>query len=166
MSSKLLHLYKFSLFACLLLGGVVFSESTEAAVSSDELKAVYLYRIANFIYWNEPKLEPNLLFCVVGNSNIFQALEQVATTVTSIRLDSKASEQCDIAYFDNEADFSNLTDRTVTIGSHGVFLQQGGAIALPLKNGAIRPKVNLDNLGDYTISSQLLRISDIEGGRK
>ncbi|MDN2483235.1 YfiR family protein [Vibrio agarivorans] len=166
MSSKLQRVYRLSLLTCMLIGGLVLSESAEAAVSSDELKAVYLYRIANFIYWNEPPLEPNLLFCVVDNSNIFRALEQVATTVTSIRLDSKASEQCDIAYFDNEADFSNLTDRTVTIGSHGVFLQQGGAIALPLKNGAIRPKVNLDNLGDYTISSQLLRISDIEGGRK
>ncbi|GAL14455.1 hypothetical protein JCM19233_5467 [Vibrio astriarenae] len=46
------------------------------------------------------------------------------------------------------------------------FLEQGGAIALPIKKGAIRPQVNLDNLGSYTISSQLLRISEISGRRQ
>jgi hypothetical protein len=54
----------------------------------------------------------------------------------------------------------------VTIGGMDQFTNNGGAIELVEKQGKIKPKVNLENIAGYQLSSNFLRVAEIEGGKQ
>ncbi|MFS1908427.1 YfiR family protein [Vibrio lentus] len=120
--------------------------SNATSFSSNEMKAIYLLRIANFIRWNNESQMNSVDFCVIGDKEASDVLTSFTNGETMrllpIHVHQTVTPQCDITYFavaDADADegFDNK----------------------------IKSKINLDNAkrGNYIIGSNLLRIAVMEG---
>ena len=167
MPSKPLLLILFSLL------GLVTSTNVHSmnGYTSDQIKAVYLFRIASFIYWNDEPEMTVLKFCVPDNTRMRNTLEKLIVNkkirALPLAIESRDSNECDILYVSNRSELGRLTqvsEHAVTISDIPQFSTFGGVIELALVGGKIKPKVNVDNIGDYQISSKLLRVAIIEGG--
>lgn len=160
------------LWTRLLILFVVLGVSTPvwSKYTPEQVKAVYLYRIATFIHWDREPAMDSINICVVDDLEIQQILEQI-TRGKQVRNKplNITDEDCDVLYI---SDLSNLNllaalpKGTVTIGGMEQFTNQGGAIELVEKQGKIKPKVNLKNVAGYQLSSNFLRVAEIEGGKQ
>ncbi|MBD0786531.1 YfiR family protein [Vibrio sp. Y2-5] len=143
-----------------------------AAYDPMDIKAVYIFRISNFIHWNSESEMTNIEFCIVGN-------EKIATTLDKITQNKKVRqlplivtpfyrEQCDILFVDEQSELNldSLDPHMVVIGDGQTIGTQGGTIELATLEGKVKPKIYIANIGAYSISSSLLRIAIIEDGRK
>lgn len=137
-----------------------------------QIKAVYIFRIANFVRWNnEPKME-NLSFCIIGDKQIEAVLETIikdkAIRGMNLQLaNADKSNSCDIVYISSNQKLSkldNFDDHTLTISDKAGFTQKGGVIELKASGKKIKPRINITNanLNEYTIGSNLLRIAVME----
>lgn len=150
----------------LILAGLSFQAL--AKYTPEQVKAVYIYRIANFIHWNQDSLMTQVNICAPDN----QSIKEILTEITQdkqirnkpIRVVDQDCHILFISQLDNLPIYSDARRKTVSISDMDNFTDNGGVIELNLNNGRIKPRVNLDNIGDYSISSNFLRVSDIEGG--
>ncbi len=150
----------------LILAGLSFQAL--AKYTPEQVKAVYIYRIANFIHWNQDSLMTQVNICAPDN----QSIKEILTEITQdkqirnkpIRVVDQDCHILFISQLDNLPIYSDVRRKTVSISDMDNFTDNGGVIELNLNNGRIKPRVNLDNIGDYSISSNFLRVSDIEGG--
>lgn len=148
----------------LLLGS---KQACAATYSEDQIKAVYLYRIVSFIYWEAEEQMDSINICLPDSQNIRSLLSEIAQGKTvrdkPIRI---TNDNCNLVYMTQRSSLSLLNSypkSTVTVSDVTRFTDYGGAVELATKAGRIKPKVNLGNLGSYRISSNLLRVSDVEG---
>ncbi len=150
----------------LILAGMSFQAL--AKYTPEQVKAVYIYRIANFIYWNQDSVMTQVNICVPDNPSIKEILTEITQDKQIRNKPIRVVEQdCHILFIsqlDNLPVYSDVRRKTVSISDMDNFTDNGGVIELNLNNGRIKPRVNLDNIGDYSISSNFLRVSDIEGG--
>lgn len=150
----------------LFLAGMSFQAL--AKFTPEQVKAVYIYRIANFIYWDQDSQMTQVNICVPDN----QPIRSILTEITQdkqirnkpIKIVEKDCHILFVSHLDNLPNNSDMHRDTVSISDMDNFTDHGGAIELNVNNGRIKPRVNLDNIGDYSISSNFLRVSDIEGG--
>ncbi|TFH92451.1 YfiR family protein [Vibrio ouci] len=160
------------LWARTLILLVVFGVSTPAwsKYTPEQVKAVYLYRIATFIQWDQ-ELEMNRInICVADDSEIQKILVQI-TRGKQVRNKplNITDADCDVLYISERSNLNllaGLPKGTVTIGGMEQFTNSGGAIELVEKQGKIKPKVNLKNISGYQLSSNFLRVAEIEGGKQ
>ncbi len=150
----------------LILAGMSFQAL--AKYTPEQVKAVYIYRIANFIHWNQDSVMTQVNICVPDNPSIKEILTEITQDKQIRNKPIRVVEQdCHILFIsqlDNLPVYSDVRRKTVSISDMDNFTDNGGVIELNLNNGRIKPRVNLDNIGDYSISSNFLRVSDIEGG--
>ncbi len=143
-----------------------------AAYDPTDIKAVYIFRIANFIHWNSESEMFNIEFCIVGNEKIASTLETITQDKTVRQLPLTVTpfykQQCDILFVDAQSDINvgDVSPHTVVISDSQAISSQGGAIELATLEGKVKPKIYMDNIGSYSISASLLRIAIIEKGRK
>lgn len=160
-----MHFRAFGLVCCLTLS----SFGARCAYTPDQVKAVYLFRIANFIYWNNEQQMHSVDFCLPDNPEIKQILQSIVSGQTIRNLPLQIRENhCDIVFISHKENLhyvSSASAHTVTIGDLERFTRYGGVIELYKEGGRIKPRINIDNIGDYTISSNLLRLAKIEGGQ-
>jgi len=168
MSSRL----SLAFYACLLAMLAIFMSPTQAATFKPyQIKAVYIFRIANFIRWEDESERQSLRFCVEGSSKVKGALASIikGKTIRTLSLELLENSQpntCDIIYLSGikykQADIYG--EHSVTISDYKGFARKGGIIELQSNNSKIRPRINLNNanLDDYTIGSNLLRIAIME----
>lgn len=148
----------------------------KAAYQAHQIEAVYIFRIANFIQWADKEPEAALIFCGDSFDPVVQTLVKISTDkrIQGRRVDvdtnnSPAIQTCDI-YIANQKTKSSvlqaMSENTLTISGKQNFTNELGMIELRQVNGKVKPIINLDNLDNssFKISSQLLRISVIEGG--
>lgn len=160
------------LWSRLLILFVVLGLSTPAwsKYTPEQVKAVYLYRIVTFIQWDK-ELEMNRInICVADDSEIQKILVQI-TRGKQVRNKplNITNADCDVLYISERSNFNLLEGvpkGTVTIGGMKQFTRDGGAIELVEKQGKIKPKVNLNNISGYRLSSNFLRVAEIEGGKQ
>jgi len=150
----------------LILAGMSFQAL--AKYTPEQVKAVYIYRIANFIHWNQDSVMTQVNICVPDNPSIKEILTEITQDKQIRNKPIRVVEQdCHILFIsqlDNLPVYSDVRRKTVSISDMNNFTDNGGVIELNLNDGRIKPRVNLDNIGDYSISSNFLRVSDIEGG--
>jgi len=150
----------------LILAGMSFQAL--AKYTPEQVKAVYIYRIANFIHWNQDSVMTQVNICVPDNPSIKEILTEITQDKQIRNKPIRVVEQdCHILFIsqmDNLPVYSDVRRKTVSISDMDNFTDNGGVIELNLNDGRIKPRVNLDNIGDYSISSNFLRVSDIEGG--
>ena len=161
---------------------MVFTITFSPIVSAEgfkpyEVKAVYLFRIANFIQWHDESSMDSVQFCVMGNQKVADTLISI-TNGKSIRslpigVQQNISPECNIAYLsdvergsiETELNSNDISPNMVTISDTLNFTELGGVIELTRIDNKIKPKINLTNAkrGNYIIGSNLLRISIVEG---
>ena len=116
--------------------------SNATSFNSNEMKAIYLLRIANFIRWDNESQMNSVYFCVIGDKEASDVLTSFTNGETMrllpIHVHQMVTPQCDITYF---------------------------AVADEGFDNKIKSKINLDNAkrGNYIIGSNLLRIAVMEG---
>lgn len=158
----------------LLLIMAIFSigsvnQANANSYKSHEIKAVYIYRIANFIRWDNEKNFNSLKFCIQDNREIENALQVIAKKhsirTLPVKVSSIIDETCHVAFVNGVSNVSKLSSHVVTISDHESFTESGGVIQLEHINNKIKPKISLKNSASrsYTIGSNLLRISTLEG---
>ncbi len=158
-------------FVCIVMSLLVSSVSY-AAYEPTDIKAVYIFRIAHFIHWNSEHEMSDIEFCVVGNEKIAGTLEKITQDQTVRQLPLSVTPfyraQCDIVFVDAQSSMSigGVSSHTVVISDSEAISLQGGAIELAILEGKIKPKIYKHNIGSYSISASLLRISIIKDGRK
>ncbi|UPR54813.1 YfiR family protein [Vibrio cyclitrophicus] len=173
MNSKWLKLSLSKLGFAALIMLIVPLNTSAASIKPYEMKAVYLFRIANFIRWNDESSMKTVNFCVIGDKKVSQVLTSI-TEGKSIRslviqVQQSNTSKCDITYLsDHENDqfrSQEHSPHTVTISDIPNFTDLGGVIELTNIDNKLKAKINLDNArrGDYVIGSNLLRIAIVEG---
>ncbi|MFA0552736.1 YfiR family protein [Vibrio lentus] len=116
--------------------------SNATSFNRNEMKAIYLLRIANFIRWDKESQMNSVDFCVIGDKEASDVLTSFTNGETMrllpIHVHQTVTPQCDITYF---------------------------AVADEGFDNKIKSKINLDNAkrGNYIIGSNLLRIAVMEG---
>lgn len=168
MSSRLNWLLLTFLLSTLPFG---INSANGATFKPYQIKAVYIFRIANFIKWDNESEKQSLRFCVEGSNKVKEALASIiqGKTIRALNLELLATshpDDCDIIYL-SASKYKQATiygEHSVTISDHKGFVRKGGVIELQTKNNKIRPRINLSNanLDDYTIGSSLLRIAIVE----
>ncbi|WP_454440822.1 YfiR family protein [Vibrio bathopelagicus] len=121
--------------------------SNATSFSPNQMKAIYLLRVANFIRWDNESQMNSVDFCVIGDKEVSEVLTSFTNGETMrllpIHVHQTVTPQCDITYF----------------------TRMGGVVELVTVDNKIKPKINLDNAkrGNYIIGSNLLRIAVVEG---
>ncbi|WP_159652801.1 YfiR family protein [Vibrio atypicus] len=152
------------------LFGVGFTSPALAKFTPQQVKAVYIYRIASFVHWTRDAQMPVINICVPDDSEIREILENI-TKDKEIRNKPilVGSQNCDVLYISKKESL-NMIDisqkQAISISDIHDFVELGGVIELTTLGGRIKPKVNLNNVGEFTISSNFLRVADIVGGDK
>lgn len=172
------RLKNLSYLLLLFLIGNCLPVQVQAAYQAHQIQAVYIFRIANFIQWAEKEPQSSLTFCGDSFDPVVQTFIKISTDKhiqgRSVKVDTSddtSVQTCDIYIANQLTELSYLQsmgDDVLTISGKPNFTKELGMIELRQINGKVKPIINLDNLdgSSFKISSQLLRISVIEGGSK
>jgi hypothetical protein len=160
----------FRVFGALGLVLMLSSQLAYAAFSPEQVKAVYLYRIVSFIHWQNEDRMSSINICVPDSDEIRSIMSEIAEGKTVRNKPIHITSQgCDVVFISQRTNLTMLKTmpkNTVTVSDVLRFTDYGGAVELVTKAGKIKPKVNLGNVGSYRISSNFLRVSDVEGELK
>ncbi|RTZ17378.1 YfiR family protein [Vibrio aquaticus] len=144
--------------------------TAHAKYTPDQVKAVYLYRIATFVQWENEAQMDSINICVQDNEKVNTILSKLTQDKLIRNKPLKVvSSDCDVLYISQEQNLNRIESvptNTVTIGGMESFTENGGAIELVEHKGKIRPKVNLDNIKGYQLSSNFLRVAEVVGGQQ
>ncbi len=159
----------------LLLGScmLVTAPIQAAQYLPDQVKAVYLFRIANFVHWHNEEHKDRLRFCIFGNDEIKKTFRAITKDkkVREMTIDvaEEVASDCDVVFAagSNKSFLSRVNSDALTIGDAKNFTKSGGMIELKTVNSKIKPVISLPNAnkGDFTIGSRLLRVSTLEGDK-
>ena len=143
-----------------------------------DIKAVYVYRLANFIRWPEGQ-KNNLVVCTLGKDSTTRSLETLFRQqhakghIKAVNSLTDAALQCDLVFVTQDVitQFNPLPQYKglLTISDSPVTMGEGGMIELRTMNYQVKPVLHLENINNaqLNVSSQLLRIailvSDQEG---
>ena len=150
-----------------------------------DLKATFLYHLAQFVEWPPeafPTEETPLVIGILGTDPFGKVLDEIIKDevvknrkLTPQRFRSiEEIKSCHILFISQSEEgrldqiFSRLKERNIlTVGDTEGFAQRGGIVRfLPEKN-KIRLRINIDaaKAANLTISSKLLRAADLVGAR-
>lgn len=154
--------------------GVASAQPT-APVSEYALKAVLLYRLPSFTYWNEGN-RPATALCIIGNNPFAGQLERIAVEAGDARrLDVRqlaASTEwngCDILFISRteSANLDNLLRRAesrrgmLTVSDLSGFAKQGGMVEMTMTGDRVGVQINrkVAQKQGLDFSAQLLRLA-------
>ncbi|MGF1726993.1 YfiR family protein [Photobacterium nomapromontoriensis] len=149
------------------------ANSTDQSFAEHQIKAVYIYRLANFIRWDHKTVTTPML-CAIGRDSTTVTLEKlIISRSESKRLHTminltEASLECDLLYITESKlqilqtipQYSGL----LTVSDSSETLNRGGMIELRKLNQQIKPALSLANIekASLTVSSQLLKIAILD----
>src|SRR6266498_3946449 len=168
----------------ILLGAVFFAPQIQAqAFKEYDLKATFLYHLAQFVDWPPkafPTEETPLVIGILGTDPFGKVLDEIIQgeviknrklTVERYRVVEEV-KNCHILFISqSEAGhldqiFSSLKARNIlTVGDTEGFAQRGGIVRFRTENNKIRLRINIDaaKAANLTISSKLLRAAELVG---
>jgi hypothetical protein len=166
--------------AVTLLCCVAGRSVAEERADENQIKAAFLFNFGKFVEWPEPVFSANgpLTICVAGNTEIAQALEQLAAgrTVNGkevkvlVLRSPESSGRCQILFIGRTAgkDKKALLEKAqntpiLTVGEEGDFAGQGGILNLLNQKSRIHFEVNQEAAAraGLKISSKLLALAQI-----
>jgi len=142
----------------LLIFWMLLASSAEAGMSREaeyKIKAVMLYKMANFVKWPESEKQ-TLDICTLGGDPFGQALQDIVGARVKNRvirvqalIDVEASEVCDVVFITRSkakpvlAILQQLSLRPIlTVSDQAEFARQGGMVNLIIVANKIRFEVN------------------------
>lgn len=160
------------LTSLLLITPSYAAQTAKPKFKSYQVKAVYVFRIANFVHWQNEADMQVLRFCVEGNEQVKQTLSNLLQGKEirglALEVNNELDTSCDVAFIsatDSASPQAKYGPSTLTIGDMAQFTQWGGVIQLQANGNKIKPLINLENAeqGNYSIGSRLMRIAKLEG---
>ena len=171
------------LFWLVLLPALPGSEAWSAGFNPDQIRAAFIYNLANFVDWpaeDGRKDEHTFVIAVIGDDEICHNLEIL---VKNERIKGKAIE---VKRYASIADVSNCQilfvgasttvnmihilkaaagHNTLTVGASDGFVNLGGMVNLRYQNRRIHIEINLDAAQKVGIkfNAKLLKIATITG---
>ncbi|KXF82926.1 YfiR family protein [Enterovibrio coralii] len=157
---------------------LVLGHYVEAAdFTDDELKAVYLFRFAYLVNWENLPSQDNLYhYCVDGSSQVARQLETIAeqkrqkAKYWDITDDSATPSRCHILFTTSREEEHILSLRiqypdSLLVGEGKRFVENGGMASFIKMNNRVRPYIDMHNLLGlpFTLRSQLLAIAVTKG---
>jgi hypothetical protein len=169
----------------ILLGGVFAAQLRAQAFKEYDVKAAFLYHLAQFVEWPPeafPAAEDPLVIGVLGEDPFGKALDEIAQdeVVKNRKLkveryhSMEEIKTCHILFISqSEAGrldqiFSSLKQRKIlTVGDTEGFAQRGGIVRFITEKNKIRLRINIDaaKAVSLTISSKLLRAAELVGAK-
>ena len=163
-------------FFALLMSWLAHGKSQPVLTYAEQdIKAVYVYRLANFIRWPEGN-KNNISFCTLGEDNTTRSLETLfrqqhakgqLEAVSSL---TDAALRCDLVYLTQDVvtRYNPLPQYQglLTISDSPATLREGGMIELRTLNSQVKPALHLANINNaqLDVSSKLLRIAILVSG--
>ena len=162
----------------ILLAADVTASVARAAVTEHELKAAYLFNLAQFVTWPSTAFdspESPLRICVVGGDSFSAVLEKTVENeaaaghplvVESIR-SLEMLQECHIAFVpgarsDTDAVLRATAGRAVlTVGEAASFLDAGGIVRFVVAGGRVRFDINARPAAaaGLAVSSRVLQVA-------
>ena len=166
---------------------VTFSKAPMRAQGFKEydLKAAFLYRLAQFVEWPKdafPAAETPIVIGVLGADPFGKALDEVVQN--EVLKNRKLAVQryhtvgeigtCHILFISQseggrmEQIFASLKGRNIlTVGDTEGFARRGGVVRFKTEQNRIKLRINIDSAraARLTISSKLLRAVEVVGGK-
>ena len=140
-------------------------------LTENELKAVFLLRLPQFVSWPEDQSET--VFCVASAAELSPLLEEIIATDPEGRevrpLDPDQLGGCNVVFgsFNEGADRIKATNGVLWVSDQPGFARQGGMVELKRSGARMKLVINLDALESAGLkaSSKLLQLSEVVGGR-
>jgi hypothetical protein len=140
-------------------------------LTENELKAVFLLRLPQFVSWPEDQSET--VFCVASAAELSPLLEEIVATDPEGRevrpLDPDQLGGCNVVFgsFNEGADRIKATNGVLWVSDQPGFARQGGMVELKRSGARMKLVINLDALESAGLkaSSKLLQLSEVVGGR-
>lgn len=167
--------------AALFLFALVLNPPTRAATEEDQVKAVFLYNLVNFVNWPENALNDcdSFIITVVGQSRFADLVSEAVKN--EFKADLKIEVQymkelnkvqynncCGMIFIDQKYQESwqkhkdNFVDKPILIvGESRNFIEQGGMVNLLTKGNRIQIEIGIQqskNVG-ISYSAKLLRLA-------
>ena len=162
-----------TVFLFLLMTG--FSAMSQSEAEEDNLKAAFIYKFTKYIEWNAASGEKEFVIGVIGDSPIYDALEQIAATNRvndmriSVRRFNNADEIsfCHILFIARHNTISlrsiltQISKGTLTISEQDGFAKQGTALNFVVTGSSLKFEANMKSINSagLKISSQLLKLA-------
>jgi hypothetical protein len=173
------------LLVILLGAGFLAPQIRAQAFKEYDLKAAFLYHLAQFVEWPSdafPTEETPLVIGVFGTDPFGKVLDEIVRdeVVKNRKLDvqryrtMEEIKVCHILFISqSEAGrldqiFSSIKDRNIlTVGDTEGFAQRGGMVRFRTEKNKIRLRINIDaaKAAGLTISSKLLRAAEVIGSK-
>jgi len=151
-----------------------------------DLKAAFLYHLAQFVEWPPeafPETETPLVIGVLGQDPFGKALDEMVQNevVRNRKLVVHRFRQldeiriCHVLFISQSEEgrldqiLSNLKGRNIlTVGDTEGFARRGGIVRFLTEKNKIRMRINIEtaNAANLTISSKLLRASEVIGSKE
>jgi hypothetical protein len=140
--------------------------AVSAQLKPFEAKAIYLYKIANYIRWPDDENKTEIHYCIFGDKDLRNAFDGIASkkSVGGKQLVAvSVIEECDLVYMGNKFLIDKLAPYQIAIGDKEQFATKGGQIELKQTKNKLELIVNYPVIkeSDIRISSKLLNIATV-----
>jgi len=140
-------------------------------LTENELKAVFLLRLPQFVSWPEDQSET--VFCVASAAELSSLLEEIVATEPEGRevrpLDPDQLGGCNVVFasLNEGADKIRAASGVLWVSDQPSFARQGGMVELKRSGARMKLIINLDALESAGLkaSSKLLQLAEVVGGR-
>lgn len=131
-----------------------------------EIKAVYIYKIANFVKWPNEENRKQLNICFQGSMDVQRTFLKITAnkTIRGMPLVLAGSGAlCDLVYIADRFTSHDYSHEQLIIGDKKGFVKNGGFIELRQQKGKIKIIINLSQAQNSLIkvSSKLMRIATL-----
>ena len=157
--------------ALLTVALIAFSLPSSAApgLTENELKAVFLLRLSQFVSW--PDDQSARIFCIAPASELATLLQEIVATESGDRevrpLVSHQVNGCDVVFesFNDNAEKLAAARGVLWVSDQPGFAREGGMIELKRNGARMKLVINLEVLESAGLraSSKLLQLSEVVG---
>jgi len=140
-------------------------------LTENELKAVFLLRLPQFVSW--PEDQSATVFCVASGAELSPLLAEIVATEPEGRevrpLDPDQLAGCQVVFgsLSEGSDRIRTASGVLWVSDQPGFARQGGMVELKRSGARMKLVINLDALESAGLkaSSKLLQLSEVVGGR-
>ncbi|WP_084882561.1 YfiR family protein [Vibrio sp. qd031] len=140
--------------------------AVSAQLKPFEAKAIYLFKIANYIKWPDDANKAQIHYCIFGDKELRDTFDDIAKKklVAGKQLvPVNVIEECDLVYMGNKFVIDELAPYQIAVGDKDQFAVKGGQIELKQNKNKLELIVNYPSVkeSDIRLSSKLLKIATI-----
>lgn len=170
-----------ALAVCLLFPFPLPAQRAVQSATDEQVRAAFLYQLAQFVTWPEQKDRAPIQFCVLGNGGFAELLDSVlkGKTIREHALSVRKVDSldqfsgCQVAFLALEKR-KHLQDalarwghsQVLVVGEAEGFTEMGGMVNLRIADGRVTIEINLNaaRKAGLDIRSQLLQVARIVPG--